>query len=341
MMILHMEELRQPLLAAAAAFVIALALGKLLVPMLRAMRAGQSIREIGPKWHNVKAGTPTMGGVIFILAASVSMLLVGWPAMLEGHYEHLFILGFSLVYGVIGFLDDYVKVRKHRNLGLTAPQKFALQLAAAACYLALLRWSGHLTNELYVPFLNRTFPINWVVYMIFAMFVIVGCVNAVNLTDGIDGLATGVTMPVMAFFAVTASIWSLLPETGIHSLALFPAALFGALAGFLVYNFHPAKVFMGDTGSLFLGAAVCGTAFALDMPLILVLVGLIYIIETLSVILQVGYFKLTHGKRIFKMTPIHHHFEMCGWSEVRIFTVFTLITLVCCAAAFYGVSGRY
>ncbi len=334
----QMETVGLPLLAAAGAFVAALVLGRLLIPLLRRLKAGQAIREDGPSWHNTKAGTPTMGGVIFIGAAAVVVVVAGWPQMLEGHLEHLFVLGFSLVYGVIGFLDDYVKVKKKRNLGLTALQKFALQLAAAACYLALLRWSGHLTNDLYIPFANVTVPVNWVVYMVFAMFVIVGCVNAVNLTDGIDGLAAGVTMPVMAFFAVIAAVWSIFERT---TIALVPAALFGGLGGFLAYNFHPAKVFMGDTGSLFLGAAVCGLAFALDMPLILLLVGLIYIVETLSVILQVGYFKLTHGKRLFKMAPIHHHFEMNGWSEVKIFTVFTLITLVCCVAAFFGVIGRW
>ena len=332
------ETIWQPLLTAVTAFLIALLLGRLIIPALRAMKAGQKIREVGPSWHKSKDGTPTMGGVIFIIAAAVSMTAFGWRAMLKGHYEHLFVLGFAVVYGLIGFIDDYVKVKKKRNLGLTAPQKFILQLAAVACYLALLRWSGHLTNDLYIPFFNVTFEINWVVYMIFAAFVIVGCVNAVNLTDGIDGLASGVTMPVMAFFAVTASVWNVFRG---GTMAIFPAALFGALAGFLVYNFHPAKVFMGDTGSLFLGAAVCGMAFAMDMPLILILVGIIYIIETLSVIIQVCYFKATHGKRIFKMTPIHHHFEMCGWSEVRIFTVFTLITVVFCALAFLGVAGRY
>ena len=330
-----------PVLTAAIAFVLALILGKVMIPLLRAMKAGQSIREVGPKWHNTKAGTPTMGGIIFIVAASAAMVLCGWKQMTQGHYEHLFVLGFSIVYGVIGFIDDYVKVKKKRNLGLTALQKFALQLAAAACYLALLRWSGHLTNDLYIPFWNKTFHVNWAVYMVFAMFVIVGCVNAVNLTDGIDGLAAGVTMPVMAFFTVTAAIWSIFQESGLNTLVFFPAALFGGLGGFLVYNFHPAKVFMGDTGSLFLGAAVCGLAFAMDMPLILILVGFIYIIETLSDIIQVAYFKMTHGKRIFKMAPIHHHFEMCGWSEVKIFTVFTVITVICCAAAFLGIAGRY
>jgi len=326
---------------ALAAFVFSLLLGKLVIPMLRAMKAGQSIREIGPSWHNAKAGTPTMGGIMFILAAAAAMLLFGWGGMREGRVEHLFVLGFSMVFGAIGFLDDYVKVKKHRNLGLTALQKLALQLAASACYLLLLRWSGHLDGSLYLPFCNKTVAIPWGVYLAFAMFVVVGCVNAVNLTDGIDGLATGVTMPVMALFAALACIWRVFPESGLTTLSLFPAALFGALGGFLVYNFHPAKVFMGDTGSLFLGAAVCGTAFAMDIPLTLIPAGIIYIMETVSVIMQVGYFKLTHGKRIFKMTPIHHHFELCGWSEVKIFTVALLVTLAGCAAAFFGVLGRY
>lgn len=332
------QTILMPVLTALIAFVLALILGKLFIPMLRALKAGQSIRQVGPKWHNSKAGTPTMGGIIFILAAAAALVFGGWSQMREGHLEHIYVLCFSLVYGLIGFIDDYVKVKKKRNLGLTSLQKLALQLAAAACYLALLRWSGHLTNALYIPFWNQTITLNWVLYMMFAMFVIVGCVNAVNLTDGIDGLATGVTMPVMVFFAVTAMVWSVWQES---TMAIFPAALFGGLAGFLVYNYHPAKIFMGDTGSLFLGAAVCGIAFAMDMPLILVVVGLVYIIEALSDIIQVGYFKLTHGKRIFKMAPIHHHFEMSGWSEIKIFTVFTVISVLCCAVAFLGVVGRY
>jgi len=322
-------------IAAACAFVLALILGKCLIPALRAMKAGQSIREIGPKWHNSKAGTPTMGGVIFILAAGACTVAAGWKAMLAGERTHLYVLAFALVYGLIGFADDFVKVKLKRNLGLTALQKFLLQLAAAGAFLALLRWNGDLSCELYVPFWNVTWRINWIVYMLFAMFVIVGCVNAVNLTDGIDGLAAGVTLPVMVFFAVTAWCWQ---KT---ALALLPATLAGALAGFLVYNFHPAKVFMGDTGSLFLGGAVCGLTFALDMPLVLILVGIVYIVETLSDILQVTYFKLSHGKRIFKMAPIHHHFEMCGWSEVKIFTVFVSVTVAMCVLAWFGVRYRY
>lgn len=336
-----LQTIRPPLLCALCAFLLSALLERLLIPLLRAMKAGQSIREIGPTWHKDKEGTPTMGGIAFILAAAVSMLLCSWREMREGSFEHLYVLGFALVYGAIGFADDYVKVKQHRNLGLTAKQKLALQLAAAFAYLLLLRWSGHLTSSLYIPFANITVDIPWWLYLVFAVFVTVGCVNAVNLTDGVDGLAASVTIPVMAFFTIVASIWSLFPETGIRTLGLFPAALVGALGGFLIYNFHPAKVFMGDTGSLFLGAAVCGLAFALDMPLVLLLVGIIYIIETVSVILQVSYFKLTHGRRIFKMTPIHHHFEICGWSEVKIVAVFALITALCCAAAFVGVAGRY
>ena len=297
----------QALIVAACAFVLAVVFGKLIIPALRALHAGQSIREIGPSWHNSKAGTPTMGGLIFIAAASLCTIAGGWRSMLAGNLTHLYVLAFALVFGIIGFLDDFMKVKYKRNLGLT---------------------------DLYIPFWNVSFEINWIVYLIFAMFVIVGCVNAVNLTDGIDGLASGVTLPVMVFFAVTAWMW------GKTTLALLPAAMAGGLAGFLVYNFHPAKVFMGDTGSLFLGGMVCGLAFALDMPLVLILVGIIYIMETVSVIMQVTYFKLTHGKRIFRMTPIHHHFEMGGWSEEKIFTVFVGITVLMCILAFIGVSGR-
>jgi len=317
------------------AFAVTVVFGKFLIPALRALKAGQSIREIGPKWHQTKQGTPTMGGLMFMAAALICVLVAGWSAVGAGTYEHLMVLGFSLVYGAIGFVDDYVKVRLKRNLGLTALQKLILQMAAAFAYLALLYWNNSLTTSLYIPFLQISWDIPWIIYMVFAVFVIIGCVNAVNLTDGVDGLATGVTIPVMVFFTVTAYIW------GSETLALFPAALVGGLLGFLCYNFHPAKVFMGDTGSLFLGGAVCGMAFALDMPLILILVGLIYIVEAASVIMQVLYFKATHGKRIFRMTPIHHHFEMGGWSEIKIFTVFTSITVVMCILAWLGIAGRF
>ena len=323
------------LITVLVSFALTVLVGHWLIPALHALKAGQSIREIGPKWHQVKEGTPTMGGLMFIFAAVVCVVAGGWSAMLAGTCEQLMVLGFSLVYGAIGFIDDFVKVKMKRNLGLTALQKLILQLAAALGYLALLRWNGNLSSALYIPFCNVSVELPWVLYLLFAVFVIVGCVNAVNLTDGVDGLATGVTLPVMVFFTVAAWLW------GRQTLALFPAALVGALAGFLVYNFHPAKVFMGDTGALFLGGAVCGMAFALDMPLILVLVGIVYIVEALSDILQVAYFKLTHGKRIFRMAPIHHHFEMGGWNEVKIFSVFSGVTVVMCLLAWLGVMNRF
>ena len=323
------------ILTGAVSFLITLAVGRFLIPALRALKAGQSIREVGPSWHNSKAGTPTMGGLMFILAALICVLVAGWSAMMGGTYEHLMVLGFAMVFGAVGFLDDFFKVKFKRNLGLTALQKLILQLAVALGYLALLRWNGNLTNEVYIPFVNVNWTIPWVVYLVFATLVIVGCVNAVNLTDGVDGLAAGVTLPVVVFFAVTAYGW------GSETLGLFPAALVGGMAGFLCYNFHPAKVFMGDTGSLFLGGAVCGMAFALDMPVILILVGLVYIVEAVSVMMQVTYFKLTHGKRIFRMTPIHHHFEMGGWSEVKIFAVFVGVTILMCVLAWVGIMNRF
>ena len=319
------------LISVVAGFVTALLLGKVLLPALRALKAGQSIKEIGPKWHNSKAGTPTMGGLMFI-AASILCVFTGWLAMREGDYSHLLVLGLALMFGLIGFYDDFIKVKKKRNLGLTGVQKLLLQVLAAAIFLAAMHFTGNLKYDLYIPFVKEPVAhVPTLLYLAAAVFIIVGCVNAVNLTDGIDGLASGVTMPVMAFFVIVSMS---MKKAG---LATFPAALLGGLGGFLFYNFHPAKVFMGDTGSLFLGGAVVGMAFALDMPLVLLLVGLIYIIETLSDIIQVGYFKLTHGKRIFKMAPIHHHFEMCGWSEVKIWTVFVLVTAAMCVIAYFGV----
>lgn len=322
------------ILTCITAFIIGIVMGKITIPLLRALKAGQSIRDVGPEWHNVKQGTPTMGGVIFIVA-TLFAVAADWTSIRAGDFSLVYLYLFALAYGLIGFLDDYIKVRKKRNLGLTALQKLVLQLAAAAVYLFVLYESGRLTFDLYIPFANVTFAIPHVVYFLFAMFVIVACVNAVNLTDGIDGLATGVTMPVMLFFGMVAL------RMQDDAVAKFSLALFGGLTAFLCYNFHPARVFMGDTGSLFLGAAVCGAAFALDMPLILIVVGLVYIVETASVIIQVTYFKLTHGKRVFRMTPIHHHFEMGGWSEVKIFTVFTLLTVALCVLAWFGVVGRF
>ncbi|NLF34445.1 MAG: phospho-N-acetylmuramoyl-pentapeptide-transferase [Clostridiales bacterium] len=330
------------LLAALVAFVVSAALGRALIPALRRLKAGQSIKEDGPTWHMAKQGTPTMGGLMFICGVTVSVLCVGFSDLRSGLWSAVYVLGFSLVFGCIGFLDDYAKVKKKENTGLTAPQKFLLQLSAAILFTVLLRYTGHLTPNLYVPFLDVTLPLRWPAYMVFAAFVMVGTVNAVNITDGVDGLAAGVTLPVAAFFTAIsawgAAYWH---KAEYMPLALFSAALFGALVGFLLYNSHPAKVFMGDTGSLFLGGAVCGLAFALDLPLILIPVGVIYIAETLSDIIQVVYFKATRGKRIFRMAPLHHHLELGGWGENKLCLVFGSVTLAGCLLAFWGVMGRF
>ena len=330
------------LVAAVVAFVISAVIGKFLVPAQRRWKAGQSIKEDGPTWHMSKQGTPTMGGLMFILATIIVVLVVNGPAILSGDWTSVIVLVFALVFGAIGFLDDYAKIKKKENTGLTAGQKFLLQLAAAILFIVLLRKCGILSPNLYVPFFGVELHLPWVVYLIFAVLVITGTVNAVNITDGLDGLSSSVTLPVCAFFAAAFGwAWVKWQQSGTAGMAMFAAALFGGLVGFLVYNHYPAKVFMGDTGSLFLGGAVCGMAFALDLPLILILVGIIYIIETLSDIIQVTYFKATHGKRIFRMAPLHHHLEMGGWNEKKVVFVFASISLVFCILAFFGVMGRF
>lgn len=323
------------LIAAAAGFLLTLLIGRFLIPELRKLKAGQSIRADGPTWHAAKEGTPTMGGIMFIIGTGLTAFVLGWERMLSGDFVHLYVYLFALCFGLIGFVDDYRKIRQHQNEGLTAKQKFVLQLAAAIVFLCLMRYEGLLTNQVYVPFFNVSFTVNWIVYLVFAAFVIVGAVNAVNLTDGIDGLATSVTTVVAVFFLAVALLWRY------EALSLFSAALAGGLAAFFCYNRHPAKVFMGDTGSLFLGGAVAALGFAFDMPLILIPVGIIYIAETLSDIIQVGYFKATHGKRFFKMAPLHHHLELSGWSEAKLVAVFSGITLVFCILAYLGVQGRF
>ena len=305
-------------------------LGRLLLPVLRALKAGQSVRSIGPTWHNIKAGTPLMGGLMFI-GAALLCLLGNLPTTTD--YTAFYVFGLAFCFGLVGFLDDYCKVKYKRDLGLTAFQKSMLQMAVSAIFLYALYRSGSLTCDLYIPFLNVTFYIHPLLYILFAMFVIVGCVNAVNLTDGVDGLSSSVTIPVMVFFAAASM------AMGREDLALLPAAMVGGLLAYLCYNWHPAKVFMGDTGSLFMGGVVCGMAFALDIPLVLLFAGFVYIVETVSVILQVSYFKATHGKRLFKMAPIHHHFEMCGWKEERIVLTFAGVSALMCLVAWLSISG--
>ena len=316
------------LITGAAGCVLSGVIGYFLLPVLRALKAGQSVREIGPTWHNNKAGTPLMGGLMFIFAAILCLL---GNLFTIREYSVFYVLVLSLCFGLVGFLDDFCKVKYKRDLGLTAIQKAMLQMAVSAVFLYLLYRQGSMTSNLYIPFADVTVTIHPIVYIFFAMFVMVGCVNAVNLTDGVDGLSSSVTLPVMIFFVAAAC------AKGRTDLALLPAALVGGLIAYLFFNWHPAKVFMGDTGSLFLGGVVCALAFALDMPLILILVGFVYICETMSVILQVGYFKLTKGKRLFKMAPIHHHFEMCGWKEVKIVLVFSAVSGLACLLAWFGI----
>ncbi len=317
------------------AFAVTILLGVFMIPYLRRLKFGQTILEDGPVWHMSKQGTPTMGGLMFIIGISAAVLIGGWGQMMSGQYSHIFMLLLSLGFGSIGFVDDFLKVVKKQNMGLTAPQKLALQFSFAALFLAAMRYSGHFTSNLFVPFLNVTIALPWVLYMVFIALAMVLTVNAVNFTDGVDGLLTSVTLPVGLFFMIVAVKWAAEGEM------VFAAAICGGLCAFLIYNFNPAKVFMGDTGSLFLGGAVCAAAIALDIPLIILVVGLVYVIEILSVVIQVAYFKATGGKRIFRMTPIHHHFEMSGWSEKKVCAVFTVFTALLCLLAYVGVSARY
>lgn len=307
---------------------ICIILTPIFIPMLRRLKFGQSIREEGPSWHQKKSGTPTMGGISIILAvllgAGISYLSFGkWQS------SQTALLFGSLLFGVIGFADDYIKVVKKRNLGLTSKQKFLAQLLVAVLVTVYLSYRGVLGGEIYVPFVKTMVNIGlWSVPL--AIFVLLAVVNSVNLTDGLDGLASSVTLIVAVFFMLCA--------IRLHNVAVatFMGATATACLGFLVFNANPAKVFMGDTGSLFLGGTIAIGAICLKMPLILIIAGGIYLMETLSVILQVASFKLT-GKRIFKMSPIHHHFEMCGMGEMGIVFLFSAVTAILCIIAYLAI----
>lgn len=312
--------------------------GKKYIPWLRAQHAGQEIKSNGPVWHMAKTGTPTMGGAMFILGILISILTVGFSSLLKGNYVHLFIFLFALSFGMIGFLDDWEKLKHKENLGLTAKMKLVLQVIAALVFVFFMKKFGFSTSEVYVPFFNTEFSIPDWLYYAGSVFIIVGTVNSVNITDGVDGLATGTSLPVFLFFVAVTFLWG----SGYEEAGLFSSAVIGGLGGFLVYNFNPAKVFMGDTGSLFLGGALAALAFAYGMPLILISLGFVFIIETLSDIIQVCYFKLSHGKRIFRMAPFHHHLEMGGWTgkkwkERELFVLFTSTSLLFSILSFIGI----
>ena len=316
-----------------AAFLLSSVIGVWLIPFLHKLHYGQTILDIGPAWHKSKQGTPTMGGIMFIIG-SILACAAGWCTIAfsaqglvdaSSHGTFYLVGGFlmALGFGVIGFLDDYIKVVKKRNLGLKAWQKSAAQLLVAVIYLIAERIFAP-NDLLWIPFAGE-FSIGWFYYPLM-LFIIIGAVNAVNLTDGVDGLAASVTMVAAMGFMLIAAIQSF------TQMDLMAAALAGGCLGFLVWNFHPAKAFMGDTGSMFLGGMVVALAFGLRKPVLLLFIGIVYVVETMSDIIQIGSVKLT-GKRVFKMAPIHHHFEMCGWSEVKIVVVFSAVTALGCLIA--------
>lgn len=308
-------------LAVLISFVISAAAGPIIIPILRKLKVGQTVRDDGPQTHLKKNGTPTMGGIIFLLAVLVTSLIYA------PHYPKVIpILFMTVGFGIVGFLDDFIKVVLHRSEGLTPAQKMAGQLVVTAVFAYYMVNISDVGLTMLVPFFPEiSINLGWLsIPLLF--FVVIGTVNGTNFTDGLDGLAASVTVMVAVFFSVVA----IGTDAGIAPVTL---AVAGGLMGFLLFNVYPASVFMGDTGSLALGGFVAATAYMMNMPLFILLVGFIYLVEVLSVIIQVTYFKATHGKRFFKMAPIHHHFELCGWSETRIVAVFSIITAILCLIA--------
>lgn len=304
------------------AFFISILEGPIIIPLLHKLKFGQSIREEGPKSHQKKSGTPTMGGIIFILSSFITMALV----VKKPGDEAMIALYAFVAFGIIGALDDGLKIIQKKNLGLRAYQKMILLLGASGWFAYYAAKNPDIGTSIIVPFAHRTVNLGWF-YIPFIVIYFAAVTNSVNLTDGLDGLATSITLLVMTFFSLVSF------AMGHYTLAIFCAVVAGALLGFLRYNAFPAGVFMGDTGSLALGGAVAAVALILKLPLLVIIVGGIYVMEALSVILQVASFKLT-GKRIFKMSPIHHHFELSGWHETKVVSVFCIVTVVLCLFAF-------
>ena len=300
-------------------FLISVVFCPILIPFLRKLKFGQTEREEGPQSHLKKNGTPTMGGLVILASILLTSLIY-----IGKFTEILPVLFMTLGFGLIGFLDDYIKVVKKRSLGLTPLQKMALQFIVTGVFIYYYFKIAGLDTSIKIPFVSGDgFVMPTWLFIIFVFIVVLGTVNGVNFTDGLDGLASGVTVIVATFFTIAAL--SLNP-----SMTPITGAVVGSLLGFLLFNTYPARVFMGDTGSLALGGFVSSIALMLHMPLFIVIIGLIYLVEVLSVIFQVGYFKLTHGKRIFKMAPIHHHFELCGYSETQVVAAFSIVTALLC-----------
>lgn len=310
-------------------FLITLILGPIIIPMLRRLKIGQSIRDDGPQTHLKKSGTPTMGGIIIFIALVITVITSGMSnkEILNKDMYVLVIATFG--FGLIGFIDDYIKVVKRRSLGLRAYQKLIGQIILAILLAIYQSSTSVLGTKLIIPFLNNQYLDLGIMYIPFIAFVVVGTVNSVNLTDGLDGLASGVTLIVLSFFGLIALNW------GMGTISLFSTALAGACLGFLIHNAHPAKIFMGDTGSMALGGAVSAIAILLNIPLLIPIVGGVYFVEALSVIIQVTSFKLT-GKRVFLMSPLHHHFEQKGWKETKVVAVFWIGTVILCLIGIYS-----
>lgn len=304
------------------AFFISLLEGPILIPLLHKLKFGQNIREEGPKSHMKKAGTPTMGGIIFILSTFITMAII----VRKPSDEAMVVLYSFVAFGAIGAIDDFLKIYHKNNLGLRAYQKMLLILIVSGIFAYYAYKNPYIGTSIIVPFLHKSWNLGNV-YIPFVIFYFAATTNAVNLTDGLDGLATSVTLLVMTFFGLVSF------AMGHYTLAIFCAVLSGALLGFLKYNAFPAQVFMGDTGSLALGGAVATTALILKLPLLVIIVGGIYVLEALSVLIQVTSFKLT-GKRVFKMSPIHHHFELSGWHETKVVSMFCIVTVLLCLLGF-------
>ncbi len=320
------------LIAMAATFLLTVVFSHYIIPVLRGHKVGQSIRPEGPSWHQGKAGTPTMGGICFIMAILfVSAGFAVFYALREDQSKLIplaLTLGLAVFNGLIGFVDDYCKLLKKQNEGLKFLQKTVLQLIVAAIYIFALARTGYIDTALYIPYFGVQIELGWAYYL-FAWALIYVMVNSVNLTDGIDGLASSITLAVSIFLSIVAFTFMSI------SLTIASGALIGGMVGFLIFNVHPAKVFMGDTGSLFLGGILTGAAFLINNPLIIVIAGGVFVIEAISDIIQVTSFKL-RNKRVFLMAPIHHHFEKCGWSENKVVGVFSAVTVLLCIAAWFG-----
>lgn len=321
------KELQIIIFATIISCAIALLLGIVLIPALKIFKFGQSIREDGPQSHQKKSGIPTMGGIMFILSTVITTLIVV-PNITSAV---IIVIINTVGFGLIGLLDDILKIKRKKNLGLRAYQKLIGQIIFAFILSYYAYTNSNIGSAIHIPFTNIMFDLGiW--YIPFIMFAVVAIVNGTNLTDGLDGLSSSVTIIIGLFFVIV--------TYGLHmtDLAVFSAAFVGGLLGFLRYNSHPAQVFMGDTGSLALGGAVSALVILLKMPLILLIVGVIYVAESLSVVLQVGYFKLTGGKRLFKMAPLHHHFELKGWHETKIVAIFSIVTSICCLLGLLAIS---